>query len=68
MKRAAKEPTLRSNHAGRARVELVSHRSAAESLLRRLGKAAMRADIDIGEGFTEPGVVISPNDPARRLG
>jgi hypothetical protein len=50
------------------RVGPVMRDSTEQTLLRSLGIAAARAEIDIGEGFTQPGLIIHKNDPARRLG
>jgi hypothetical protein len=49
------------------RVGPVSRISTEASLLRELGKAAVKADVDIGEGMTEPGLIIYPDDSGRRL-
>jgi len=49
------------------RVGPVSRASTERSLLASLGKAAVKEDVAIGEGMTEPGLVIYKNDPARRL-
>lgn len=40
---------------------------SARSLLRRFGRQARMADIGIGEGETERGVLLYPDDPRRRL-
>ena len=50
------------------RVGPVTRASTEQTLLRSLGTAATRAEIDIGEGFTQPGLIIYKNNPARRLG
>jgi hypothetical protein len=49
------------------RVGPVSRTSTEASLLRQLGKAAVKADVEVGEGMMEPGVIVYPDDPARRL-
>jgi hypothetical protein len=49
------------------RVGPVSRTSTEASLLRELGKAAVKADVDVGEGMMEPGVIVYPDDPMRRL-
>lgn len=49
------------------RVGPVSRTSTERSLRKTLGKAAVKEDVDIGEGMTEPGLVIYKDDPARRL-
>jgi hypothetical protein len=42
--------------------------SSTESELRRVfGMAAVKAEVEIGEGFTEPGLKIYKDDPARAL-
>jgi hypothetical protein len=40
---------------------------SAASLHRRFGRQARLADIGIGEGETERGIVLYPNDPSRRI-
>lgn len=45
----------------------VGSNDTAASLLRRFGRQARMADIGIGEGETERGVELFPNDPRRRL-
>jgi hypothetical protein len=49
------------------RVGPVSRTSTEASLLRQLGKAAVKADVDVGEGMMEPGLIVYPDDPMRRL-
>jgi len=49
------------------RVGPVTRTSTEQSLLRSLGKSAMKAEIDVGEGMTERGLIIYEDDPARRL-
>jgi len=49
------------------RVGPVSRTSTERSLLQSLGKAAVKADVDVGEGMTEPGLIIYNDDPTRRL-
>jgi hypothetical protein len=49
------------------RVGPVSRTSTEASLMRELGKAAVKADVDVGEGMMEPGLIVYPDDPARRL-
>lgn len=49
------------------RVGPVTRMSTEQSLLRALGKAAVKEDVDVGEGMWEPGLVIYKNDPGRRL-
>jgi hypothetical protein len=50
------------------RVGPVTRASTEQTLLLSPGLAAARAEIDVGEGFTQPGLIIYKNDPARRLG
>lgn len=45
----------------------VSQFDSARDVLRRFGRQARMADIGIGEGETERGVVLYPNDPRRRI-
>ncbi len=40
---------------------------SAKDVLRRFGRQARMADIGVGEGETERGVVLFPNDPRRRI-
>lgn len=40
---------------------------SARTVLRRFGRQARMEDIGIGEGETERGVVLFPNDPRRRI-
>jgi len=49
------------------RIGPVTRTSTERSLLQTLGSSAVRAQIDIGEGMTEPGLIIYKDDPARRL-
>lgn len=49
------------------RVGPVTRTSTEASLIELLGRDATRQDVDSGEGNTEPGLVIYPGDPARRL-
>ena len=49
------------------RVGPVTRTSTEASLLRTLGKAAVKQDVDVGEGMTEPGLVIYKGDPSRTL-
>src|SRR6266478_2209381 len=49
------------------RVGPVTRTSTEQSLLRSLGKTAIKEDVQIGEGMTEPGLVIYKHDPTRRL-
>lgn len=49
------------------RVGPVTRTSTEQSLLQSLGKAAVKEDVQIGEGMTEPGLVIYKDDPTRRL-
>jgi hypothetical protein len=50
------------------RVGPITRASTEQTLPRSLGTAATHAEIGIGEGFTQPGLIIYKNDPARRLG
>ncbi len=45
----------------------VGPNDSARTLLRRFGRQARMADIGIGEGETERGVLLYPNDPRRRI-
>lgn len=45
----------------------VTRTSTEVSLLESLGKAVVKEAIEVGEGMTEPGLVIYRDDPARRL-
>src|SRR5690242_14753899 len=49
------------------RVGPVSRTSTERSLLQSLGTAAVKEDVQVGEGITEPGLVIYKDDPTRRL-
>jgi hypothetical protein len=49
------------------RVGPVTRTSTEASLLKAFGKQAFRASINIGEGMTEPGLILYAEDPARRL-
>src|SRR4051812_24964743 len=49
------------------RVGPVNRTSTEESLRQSLGKNAVKENVNIGEGMTEPGLVIYKVDPARRL-
>jgi hypothetical protein len=49
------------------RVGPVTRTSTETSLLRELGKAVVKADVDVGEGMMEPGLIVYPDDPMRRL-
>ena len=49
------------------RVGPVSRTSTERSLRESLGRAAVKEDVEVGEGMTEPGLVIYKSDPTRRL-
>ena len=49
------------------RVGPVTRTSTEAALLRTLGKAAVKEDVEVGEGMTEPGLVIYKSDPTRTL-
>jgi hypothetical protein len=49
------------------RVGPVTRTSTERSLRQSLGAAAVKQDIDVGEGILEPGLVIYKDDPTRRL-
>ncbi len=49
------------------RVGPVDQKSTERSLLALPGAGAKAAQVYMGEGFEEPGVVLYPDDPARRL-
>jgi hypothetical protein len=49
------------------RVGPVSRASTENSLLQSLGPDAVKEEVNIGEGMTQPGLVIYKNDPRRRL-
>src|SRR5580704_10709856 len=49
------------------RVGPVSRASTEKSLLQSLGRDAVKEDVNIGEGMTQPGLVIYKSDPRRRL-
>jgi hypothetical protein len=49
------------------RVGPVTRTSTEQSLRRALGNRAVKEKIDVGEGVDEPGLVLYPNDPTRRL-
>lgn len=51
-----------------ARIGPVNRTASHQTLLAKLGeKNVQRAKIDIGEGQTEPGTVLYPEDPTRKL-
>ena len=49
------------------RVGPVTRTSTEAALRQSLGKDAVKGDIEIGEGSTEPGLILFNNDPTRRL-
>jgi hypothetical protein len=49
------------------RVGPVTRTATEPELLKLFGSQAVRKPIDIGEGMTEPGLILYPDDPARRL-
>ena len=49
------------------RVGPVNEKSTGRSLLALPGAGAKAAQIHMGEGFEEPGVILYPDDPTRRL-
>jgi len=49
------------------RVGPVSRTSTEKSLLQLLGRDAVKEDVNVGEGMTQPGLVIYKSDPRRRL-
>jgi len=50
------------------RVGPVTRASTEKTLLRSLGTAAARAEIDTGEGFMQQGLIVYGNERGRRLG
>ena len=49
------------------RVGPITRTSTESQLLKIFGKLAVKQPIELGEGETEPGLVIYPDDPTRRL-
>lgn len=49
------------------RVGPVTRTSTEVQLLRELGSEAVVADVDVGEGMYERGLIVYPNDPQRKL-
>lgn len=49
------------------RVGPVTRTSTEQSLRQALGRLAVKGNVDIGEGVDEPGLILYPADPTRRL-
>ncbi|MCU1238612.1 MAG: hypothetical protein JWP63_6579 [Candidatus Solibacter sp.] len=49
------------------RIGPITRTSTERSLLAAFGKDALKQPVDTGQGMMEPGLVLYPDDPARRL-